>query len=72
MVVIWIITMIILGLFWQRGTWWKKRHDFDHAMAARFARLIQTCEPTEATFILLEQMHASDPEFAAEMASFDV
>lgn len=60
MAIIWVITMIILGLIWTRMKHWKERHDFDHGLAERLHTMLQTMEPTEQTWKVIDQMNEQD------------
>lgn len=62
MAVVWIATMISLGLQWQRTQHWKARHDFDHDLASRMTALVESMEPTERTWAVLRRIN-NDADF---------
>lgn len=54
---IWVLTMILLGMVWSRMNFWKEAHNHHHR-ALNFAyRLIDTMEPTEASNRMLADAH---------------
>lgn len=55
--VIWVLTMFVLGLVWQRMKFWKAAHEHHHNALAFAFRLIDTMEHTEASSRLLHDAH---------------
>lgn len=70
MTIVWIITMVLLGLAWQRMAHWKARHDFDHKLAQKMHALVQSMEPTPRTWEVLAHIN-KDEDFKVVLVKED-